>query len=132
MDTILEFSTELFSKFGFTVLIPIVLFGVVGVGAQFMLYEKCKLPGVACLVPVWNVIVFLKIVGRPWYQSFIVMIPPVLVLSILTFGGYDLISIASLAALAVLWSGFMIKVYIELCQSFGKNAYLRLYLRHHF
>jgi hypothetical protein len=69
----------------------------IGVVAQWKLYEKADQPGYACVVPVWNVIVFLKIVGRPWNHIFFFLIP--------FYNVY-----------------FMVKVYIELCDSFGKNT----------
>ena len=121
MDTIIEFLSQLFSNFGGAIFIPLILFTVIGVGAQFMLYEKCKQPGVACLIPFWNVIVFLRIVGRPWHHSLLMILPPLAAIGISYFGGYDTISYASLGLLGLIWFGFIIKVYIELCNSFGKN-----------
>jgi len=51
-------------------------------------------------VPVWNVIVFLRIVGRPAVQGFLFLIP--------IYGQLY----------------FMPKVWIEVCQSFGKRSTL--------
>lgn len=121
METIIEFSTQLYLKFGGIIFIPLVIFLVVGIGGQFMLYEKCRQPGIASIVPVWNVIAFLKIVGRPWYHSLLVMFPPLVIIATLYFGGYDTLSIVSLSVVGLIWSGFMGKIYIEICNSFGKN-----------
>ena len=49
---------------------------LVAITGQWMLYYKCDLPGLACIVPIWNVTTFLKIMGRPAWQVFIVIIPP--------------------------------------------------------
>lgn len=87
---------SLFETFGFGILIPIVLALAVGIFAQWKLYEKCNLPGIACIVPGWNVTTFLKIVGRPGWHALYLLIPV-----------YNLY--------------FIIKVYIELCNSFGKT-----------
>lgn len=43
--------------------------------AQWRLYEKCRQPGLAAFVPVWNVIVFLRIVGRPASDGWKMLIP---------------------------------------------------------
>lgn len=69
----------------------------IAVIAQWMLYNKAGQPGYACLVPVWNVIVFIKIVGRPPGHIFYFLIPI-----------YNIY--------------FVIKVYVELCDSFGKHT----------
>lgn len=69
----------------------------IAVIAQWMLYNKAGQPGYACLIPVWNVIVFLKIVGRPASHIFFFLIPL-----------YNIY--------------FVIKIYIELCDSFGKHT----------
>ncbi|HRN37259.1 MAG TPA: DUF5684 domain-containing protein, partial [Flavobacteriales bacterium] len=73
------------------------LFGVV---AQWRLYEKAGQPGLASIIPVWNLIVFLKIVGRPANHLWLFLIP--------FYGQFYLLP----------------KVWIELCQSFGKRTML--------
>jgi hypothetical protein len=71
----------------------------IGIVAQWRLYVKAGLPGYHCLIPVQNVITFLKIVGRPAKHVWLFLIPV-----------YNIY--------------FMIKVYMELCNSFGKNSVL--------
>ncbi|MCB0817743.1 MAG: hypothetical protein KDB77_09535, partial [Flavobacteriales bacterium] len=73
---------------------------LVAVVAQWRLYEKAGQPGVASVVPIWNFIVFLKIVGRPASHLFLALIP--------VFGQLY----------------FIPKVWIEVCQSFGKRTML--------
>jgi len=58
------------------VLIILALLAAFGILGQVVLYYKCGLPGVASIVPFWNVVVFLKIMGRPAWQSIIVILPP--------------------------------------------------------
>lgn len=49
--------------------------GVIALLAQWRLYEKCRQPGLAAFVPVWNLMVFLRIVGRPASQWWWFLIP---------------------------------------------------------
>jgi len=107
----------------------IVFMAIVG---QWALYEKCDLPGYSSLVPVWNVIVFLKIVGRPSSHGWYVMLPPVFMLLpfiFWNFGYLGIIPAASIAAVFFLpWAWFMIKIYKEVCLSFGKNSVVSVIL----
>ena len=96
METFIEFFEYLMGQFSPAILVPLVLLIIVGVIAQWSLYEKCGLRGIACIIPVWNVIEFLKIMGRPAHHIFYFLIPV-----------YNIY--------------FTIKVYIELCQCFGKH-----------
>lgn len=121
MENLIQVATELYAKFGGVIFIPIILFVVIGIGSQWMLYEKCNLKGVASIVPVWNVIEFLKIMGRPAWQSILVMLPPPIILFILLDWPLDTTSYVSAGILGLLWAGFMSKVYIELCQCFDKR-----------
>ncbi len=117
MQTFFE-SIPLLSKFGPGIFIPIACFALVGILAQWSLYDKCGQPGIACIVPVWNVIAFLKIVGRPAWHSVFVMAPPPVVLASLLIPN-PTIQYAVMGVVGAFWIAFMIKVYIELCQSFG-------------
>lgn len=86
-----------YGTFGDGLIIALVVLGFIAIVAQWRLYEKADQPGYACLVPVWNVIIFLRIVGRPWKHIFFFLIPI-----------YNIY--------------FLMKVYIELCNSFGKRS----------
>lgn len=129
METLLE-TLPFLDKFGIGVLIPVACLLFVGVLAQWSLYDKCGLPGIACIVPVWNVTTFLKIMGRPAWQGAYVMIPPLAILAFLFID--NAIVSYSLASLTFLgWAYFMVIVYIELCQCFGhykKSDYLMVVL----
>jgi hypothetical protein len=99
METFTNFFVQIQDTLGTHTLIILGLVAFIGLVAQWALYAKCNLPGIACIVPVWNVIVFLKIMGRPWYHMFFLLIPL-----------YNIY--------------FIVRVYIELCQSFGKTSML--------
>lgn len=88
----------LYASFGNGVIVILLVFGFIGVVAQWKLYEKAGQPGIASIVPIWNLIVFLRVVGRPASHIFLFLIP--------VYGQLYLIP----------------KVYIELCNSFGKHS----------
>lgn len=115
MQSVIDF----FSAFGPGVLVPLACFGFVGIIAQWSLYDKCNLPGIHCIIPVKNVITFLKIMGRPASHSLLVVIPPPLIgLAFLLFND-PAIQYGVAAVFFIPWAYFMVKVYIELCQCFG-------------
>jgi len=104
MDSILTFITQTFAetydKYGDSIFVLFALISFIAIVAQWKLYEKANQPGVACVVPIWNFIVFLRIVGRPASHMFLFFIP--------IYGQLYMIP----------------KVYIELCNSFGKTSIL--------
>lgn len=87
-----QFGDSLFYILGFMAVLSIV--------ALWRLYDKAGQPGIAAIVPVWNMVVFMKIIGRPAWHILLFLIP--------VYGQLYLIP----------------KVWIELCQSFGKRTVL--------
>jgi hypothetical protein len=45
------------------------------IAAQWKVYAKAGKPGWACIVPIYNIIVLLEIVGKPWWWIFLLLIP---------------------------------------------------------
>ena len=45
------------------------------IACQWKIYSKAGKPGWACLVPIYNIIVLLEIVGKPWWWFFFMIIP---------------------------------------------------------
>lgn len=45
------------------------------IAAQWKIYAKAGKPGWACIVPIYNQIVLLEIVGKPWWWFFLFLIP---------------------------------------------------------
>jgi len=87
MRTILSFALLLQDDFGdaagsaaalgmgvFTTLVFLVLFAVFVIG-MWKVYTKAGKPGWACLIPIYNVIVLLEIVGRPIWWVVLCCIP---------------------------------------------------------
>lgn len=92
-----------YSTLGGGLYIILIVFTFIGIIAQWSLYEKCEQPGVACIVPVWNIIVWLRIAGRPAWQVLLLLVPV-----------YNIY--------------FFFKVFIEICQCFGKTSMLDYFL----
>lgn len=45
--------------------------------AEWKVYEKATKPGWACLIPIYNIIIMLEIIGKPWWWIFLFLIPVV-------------------------------------------------------
>lgn len=45
--------------------------------AQWRVYEKAGQPGWAAIIPIYNTIVLLQIVGKPWWWILLLLIPGV-------------------------------------------------------
>lgn len=45
------------------------------IACQWIILTKAGQPGWACLVPIYNIIVYLRVAGKPWYWLFLFMIP---------------------------------------------------------
>ena len=50
---------------------------VVIIIAQWKIYEKAGKPGWACIIPIYNTLVLLEIVGKPWWWILLMLIPVV-------------------------------------------------------
>ncbi|GGH69688.1 DUF5684 domain-containing protein [Phaeocystidibacter marisrubri] len=48
---------------------------IIGIATQWKIFTKAGKPGWASLIPIYNIIVLLEIVGKPWYWFFLMMIP---------------------------------------------------------
>jgi hypothetical protein len=45
------------------------------IASQWKIYTKAGKPGWACLVPIYNIIVLLEIIGKPWWWWLMFLIP---------------------------------------------------------
>jgi hypothetical protein len=100
MDFLMSIHDALYAKLGMVLYYILFLMVIVAALAQYRLYTKAGQPGYTALIPVTNVIVFLKIVGRPASDAWKFLIP--------VYGQLY----------------FLPKVWIEVCKSFGKNTML--------
>jgi len=55
-------------------LIPLALF-VLMIASAWIIFTKAGKPGWACLIPIYNIIVMLDVVGRPWWWLLLLLIP---------------------------------------------------------
>lgn len=56
-------------------LILILALLILMVAALWRVYEKAGKPGWACIIPVYNTLVLLEIVKKPWWWLFLLLIP---------------------------------------------------------
>jgi hypothetical protein len=59
---------------GFLIIVYIAII-VLLIAAQWKIYVKAGKPGWACIIPIYNVIVLLEIVGKPWWWLLLMLIP---------------------------------------------------------
>jgi len=52
-----------------------IILGILLIIAQWMVYQKAGKPGWACIIPFYNIIVLLEIVGKPWWWLLLMLIP---------------------------------------------------------
>ncbi|UKN03245.1 DUF5684 domain-containing protein [Paracrocinitomix mangrovi] len=126
--------------------IGLAFLAVIGLLSQMSLYAKAGQPAISALVPVWNVVVFIKVVGRPAKHALFLIIPGLIMLgaAIAFWPSLDALfphhdpdagwiagpgslkdamvplAIMGVAALPLLF--FMIIMFIEVCDSFGKHS----------
>lgn len=100
MEFLIDIHDSIYAKMGNAMYYMLGFVVLIGIGAQWRLYEKAGQPGYTCIIPVVNFIVFLRIVGRPANHIWYALIP--------VYGQLY----------------FIPKVWIEICQSFGKRSML--------
>lgn len=64
----------LFAALLVPILIGIILM-VLMIIANWKIYTKAGKPGWACIIPIYNIIVLLEIVGKPWWWLLLMLIP---------------------------------------------------------
>lgn len=118
IDYVIDILTHPNHEFALILLALFIAFGILG---QWVLYYKANLPGIACLVPIWNVIVFLRIMGRPAWQSIFLIVPPPIIAYIVETGDTSMAANVTLLSLLTVFLAFVVLVYVELCKCFGKR-----------
>lgn len=59
---------------GFAIVIYVAIF-VLLIASEWVIYQKAKKPGWACIVPIYGTLVMLEIVGKPWWWILLMLIP---------------------------------------------------------
>jgi hypothetical protein len=131
------------------ILIALVIVIFIGLVSQAALYAKAGEPWIAALVPVWNVMIFVDVVGRPKWQSWIIMVPGLIIMGMIVlywpqldglFPVIDsetlvagpwgtkspfseaMVPIYVIAGVSVPMLVFMMIIFTEICESFGKHG----------
>lgn len=62
---------------GLAILIILIYLGILAliIVSNWKIYTKAGKPGWATIVPFYNIIILLEIVGKPWWWLFLMMIP---------------------------------------------------------
>ncbi|MBY0347289.1 MAG: hypothetical protein GTN67_04190 [Hydrotalea flava] len=68
-----DFSFALFDTIAFAYLAIILLVLI----AQWKIFEKAGQPGWACIIPIYNFIVLMRVIGKPWWWLLLMLIPVV-------------------------------------------------------
>lgn len=97
MELITHFFTNLETQLGTALWYVLGFIIIVGVVAQWRLFDKAGLPGWTCVVPVLGQVNYLKMVGRPAWHLLLFFIPV-----------YNIY--------------LLFRVWIETAQSFGKRS----------
>ena len=58
-----------------TVIILYVAIFVLMIVSMWKIFTKAGKPGWACIIPIYNIIVLLEIVGKPWWWLLLMLIP---------------------------------------------------------
>ncbi len=72
-----DFDLGLYNEMGPTGIITYLALMVILIAAQWKIFEKAGKPGWAVLIPIYNTIVLLEIVGKPWWWILLFLIPGV-------------------------------------------------------
>jgi hypothetical protein len=57
------------------IMVPLIIVSVILIIAHWKIYEKAGKPGWASLIPIYNIIVLLEIIGKPIWWIFLIIFP---------------------------------------------------------
>jgi hypothetical protein len=105
----------LFSTVGIILWLAVIIVVVVG---NWRVYEKAGQPGWACIIPIYSTLVLLKIVGKPWWWLFLMILP--------VFGAFSIVIVGPSIGMILLFISYISLVWIiwtlnMLSKSFGKS-----------
>ena len=86
-------------------------FAVILLVAHWVIYRKAGKPGWASRIPIYNALVLLEIVGRPWWWLLLFLLPGILMFA------HPVLGMFALAAIVVM----SLVLYHDLAVSFGKG-----------
>ncbi|MFT4600237.1 MAG: hypothetical protein ACI857_000411 [Arenicella sp.] len=144
----IDFFIKMFSDNPGLIVAGIIL-GFIGLVSQMSLYAKAGQPAISALVPVWNIMIFCKVVGRPAKHAWFLVVPGLVMLGVVLaywpiidglFPTYSIVPdhvgwtpavhglseaaipfiIIGVASLPIIY--FVIVMFTEVCDSFGKHG----------
>lgn len=65
-----------------SIIISVAVF-VLMIVSMWKIFKKAQKPGWACLIPIYNIIILLEIVGKPWWWLLLMIIPIVNIIFII-------------------------------------------------
>src|ERR1700744_3900552 len=68
-------SSAIFAAIFAAFLIPCIIIGIILIIAHWRIFEKAGRPGWAAIIPIYNVIVLLEIIGKPVWRLILLLIP---------------------------------------------------------
>ncbi|MDA0973631.1 MAG: DUF5684 domain-containing protein [Bacteroidetes bacterium] len=136
MDFIYATLGYLQSTFGEGLWVIVPFFAFIGIVAQMRLYAKAEQSAVSAIVPIWNVVTFMKVIGRPAWHAAYIILPTTAMLICLMVDYQNLIaysqgtlafsavaiSLPIFSLSAIVFTVFMIWAHIDLCNSFGRRT----------
>jgi hypothetical protein len=101
------------------------ILAIIGIVAAWKLFAKAGQPGWAAIIPIYNIIVFLKIINRPWWWLLLLCIPivDIVILFIISF------DLGKSFGKGGAWSFFLLIVLSiigYLILAFGKSEYKKI------
>jgi hypothetical protein len=101
------------------------ILALIGIVAAWKIYMKAGQPGWAVIIPIYNIIVFMRIINRPWWWLFLLCIPIVnIVIAIIVA-----IDLGKSFGKGGAWSFFLLivlSVIGYLILAFGKSEYKKI------
>jgi hypothetical protein len=68
-----------------------IMLTIITVVSLWIVFTKAGKPGWACIIPIYNVIVLLEIVGKPWWWLLLMLIPVVnIVIAVMVYHNLSL------------------------------------------
>jgi hypothetical protein len=103
--------------------LPGIIAALIGIVLGWILFTKAGQPGWFAIIPIWNTIILLRIVGRPWWWVLLLLVP-VLNIIIYIIVALDLGKSFGYGALFSIFLLFFLPLIGVLIIDFGGSKYL--------
>ena len=118
----MEIFQGLLFGFGFFFSIAVLALVIILIVARWKIFTKANQPGWASIIPIYNALIFLRIIGKPWWWLLLFCIPVVnIVFMVLAI---DLLSKSFGKRVWFTVGLFLLPVIFELILAFGDAKYI--------